>query len=154
MNIVYLSATAITVAVLSVVIIFVLLTKLRAVKAADASKTAQLERYTVISDAETEATPIAQEAEQQAREIIDRAKSTATSIEKEATALLSNAQSTTLSLQDQITSLRASYAEKKSIYDELEKAIALYSEDVDFAEMDLFEPHFDYDTSEEIKEAR
>ncbi|HAS0729455.1 DUF4041 domain-containing protein [Enterobacter hormaechei] len=153
MNIVYLSATAITVAVLSVVIIFVLLTKLRAVKASDASKTAQLERYTVISDAETEATRIAQEAEQQAREIIDSAKSTATSIEKEATALLSNAQSTTLSLQDQITSLRASYAEKKSIYDELEKAIALYREDVDFAEMGMFEPHFDFDTSEEFKEA-
>lgn len=153
MNIVYLSATAITVAVLSVVIVFVLLTKLRAVKASDASKTAQLERYTVISDAETEATRIAQEAEQQAREIIDSAKSTATSIEKEATALLSNAQSTTLSLQDQITSLRASYAEKKSIYDELEKAIALYREDVDFAEMGMFEPHFDFDTSEEFKEA-
>lgn len=42
---------------------------------------------------------------------------------------------------------------KKSIYDELEKAIALYREDVDFAEMGMFEPHFDFDTSEEFKEA-
>lgn len=42
---------------------------------------------------------------------------------------------------------------RKSIYDELEKAIALYREDVDFAEMGMFEPHFDFDTSEEFKEA-
>ncbi|MBN3054360.1 DUF4041 domain-containing protein [Pectobacterium brasiliense] len=153
MNMVYLSVTALTVAVLSVVIVFALLTKLRAVKASDASKTAKLERYAVISDAETEATRVTQDAEQQAREIIDGAKSTATSLEEEATALLSNAQSTTLSLQDQITSLRASYSEKKNIYDELEKAIALYREDVDFAEMGMFEPHFDFDTSEEFKEA-
>ncbi|WP_409339380.1 DUF4041 domain-containing protein [Klebsiella sp. K6-243] len=72
---------------------------------------------------------------------------------EEASALLSNAQSTTLLLQGKITSLRASYAEKKSIYDELEKAIALYREDVDFVEMGMFEPHFDFDTSEEFKEA-
>ena len=153
MNMGYLSIAALTVAVLLVVIVFVLLTKLRAVKASDASKTAQLERYSVISDAETEATRVTLEAEQQAREIIDGAKSTAASLEEEATTLLSNAQSTTLSLQERITSLRASYAEKKSIYDELEKAIALYREDVDFAEMGMFDPHFDFDTSEEFKEA-
>ena len=153
MNMVYLSVSALIVAVLSVIIVFVLLTKLRALKASDISKTAQLERYAVISDAEAEATRVTQEAEQQAREIIDGAKSTATSLEEEASALLSNAQSTTLLLQDKITSLRASYAEKKSIYDELEKAIALYREDVDFAEMGMFEPHFDFDTSEEFKEA-
>ncbi|MEI7000385.1 DUF4041 domain-containing protein, partial [Klebsiella pneumoniae] len=81
MNMVYLSVSALIVAVLSVVIVFVLLTKLRALKASDISKTAQLERYVVISDAEAEATRVTQEAEQQAREIIDGAKSTATSLE-------------------------------------------------------------------------
>ncbi len=153
MNSVYISVAAITIVVIAAFIIFSLLTKLRDAKASDASKTSQLERYSVIVDAETEASRVVKEAEQQAQEIVSKAKNTAASLEDEATSLLNNAHSTTLLLQEEIAALRTSYAEKKKVYDELEKAISIYREDEEFAEMGMFEPHFDFDTSEEFKEA-
>ena len=44
--------------------------------------------------------------------------------------------------------MRASYADKKITYDELESALSIYKEDMDFAEMGFYAPHFDFDTSE------
>ncbi|GLW38288.1 chromosome segregation ATPase [Pectobacterium carotovorum subsp. carotovorum] len=153
MNIVFIAVTAITIVVIGAVIIFSLQTKLRQAKASDATKAAQLERYSVIVDAEAEASRVVIEATQQAQNIVDKAKNTAALLEEEATSLLDDAQSKAISLQEEIATLRASYAEKKNIYDELEKAISIYREDEEFAEMGMFEPHFDFDTSEEFKEA-
>ncbi|MFJ5450022.1 DUF4041 domain-containing protein [Pectobacterium carotovorum] len=153
MNIVFIAITAITIVAIGVVIIFSLLTKLRQAKASDATKAAQLKRYSVIVDAEAEASRIVKEATQQAQKVVDKAKNTAALLEEEATSLLDDAQATTISLQEEIAVLRTSYAEKKNIYDGLEKAISIYREDEEFAEMGMFEPHFDFDTSEEFKEA-
>lgn len=140
MNMLHLSVAGAIVAVMAVFTVFVLLSRMRALKRADADKAARLQRYAIITDAEAEATRLMQEAEEQA-------------LEEEATALLGEAQSTSLSLQEQITTLRTSYSEKKEIYDALEKAIAVYREEEAFAEMGMFEPHFDFDTSEEFKDA-
>ncbi|MGO8235333.1 DUF4041 domain-containing protein [Rhizobium ruizarguesonis] len=51
----------------------------------------------------------------------------------------------------QIEQLRASYAEKKIVYDRLLKEVAIFDEKLAFAEMGVYEPHFDYTDSEEYK---
>lgn len=109
----HLSVAAAIVAVMAVFTVFVLLSRLRALKHADADKAARLQRYAVITDAEAEATRLMQEAEEQARATSESAQAVASALEEEATALLSEAQSTSLSLQEQIATLRTSYSEKK-----------------------------------------
>lgn len=52
----------------------------------------------------------------------------------------------------QIEQLRASYAEKKLVYDRLLKEVAIFDEKLAFAEMGVYEPHFDYTDSEEYKQ--
>jgi hypothetical protein len=50
-----------------------------------------------------------------------------------------------------IEGLRASYGEKKAIYDRLLKEIAIFDDKLAFAEMGVYEPHFDFTDSEEYK---
>ncbi|TCU15105.1 DUF4041 domain-containing protein [Rhizobium sullae] len=52
----------------------------------------------------------------------------------------------------QIERLRVSYAEKKLVYDRLLKEVAIFDEKLAFAEMGVYEPHFDYTDSEEYKQ--
>ncbi|MBY3342893.1 DUF4041 domain-containing protein [Rhizobium laguerreae] len=52
----------------------------------------------------------------------------------------------------QIEQLRASYAEKKIVYDRLLKEVAIFDEKLAFVEMGVYEPHFDYTDSEEYKQ--
>ncbi|TBY61837.1 DUF4041 domain-containing protein [Rhizobium leguminosarum bv. viciae] len=52
----------------------------------------------------------------------------------------------------QIEQLRASYAEKKIVYHRLLKEVAIFDEKLAFAEMGVYEPHFDYTDSEEYKQ--
>jgi hypothetical protein len=52
----------------------------------------------------------------------------------------------------QIEQLRASYAEKKIVYDRLLKEVAIFDEKLAFAEMGVYEPHFDYTDSEQYKQ--
>lgn len=48
--------------------------------------------------------------------------------------------------------LKLSYAEKKAIYDRLLHEIAIFDERLSFAEMGVYEPHFEFTDSEEYKE--
>lgn len=54
-------------------------------------------------------------------------------------------------LRAQIEQLRASYAEKKAVYDRLLKEVAVFDDKLAFAEMGVYEPHFDFTDSEEYK---
>jgi hypothetical protein len=193
MNMMYLSVAGSVLLLIVVVYLFIVLSKLRKVTASDSSKTAQLERYSVITDAEAEATRLvedamlnsqhmidqakaaaellneeatillrnanaevirlSEESTLQAKEIIENAQTKAAYLNDEARSLVSNAENRVSSLEARIKELRSSYSEKKVIYDELEKAISIYREDAEFAEMGAFEPHFDFDTSEEFKES-
>lgn len=193
MNMMYLSVAGSVLLLIAIVSFVIVLSKLRAARASDSSKSEQLERYSVITDAEAEAMRLVEEAVLKSQEMIDQAKAAADLLNDEATNLLRNAEAEVLrhseestlqakeiienaqakaarlkdearsllsdaenrvsSLQDRIKELRSSYSEKKSIYDELEKAISIYREDAEFAEMGAFEPHFDFDTSEEFKES-
>ncbi|MFK4062221.1 DUF4041 domain-containing protein [Brucella anthropi] len=54
---------------------------------------------------------------------------------------------------NQISELRSSYSEKKAIYDRLKSEVAIFDEKLAFAEMGVYEPHFDFTDSEEFKSA-
>ncbi|WP_426229547.1 DUF4041 domain-containing protein [Pararhizobium sp. DWP3-4] len=62
-----------------------------------------------------------------------------------------NVNATISTLNGDLAALRSSYAEKKSIYDRLIKEVAVFDEKLAFAEMGVYEPHFDYSDSEEYK---
>lgn len=47
--------------------------------------------------------------------------------------------------------VRANYQEKKAIYDRLTAEVAIFDERLAFAEMGVYEPHFDFSDSEEYK---
>jgi hypothetical protein len=53
----------------------------------------------------------------------------------------------------ELDELKASYLEKKEIYDRLLQEIAIFDERLSFAEMGVYEPHFDFTDSEEYKAA-
>ncbi|UHC17321.1 DUF4041 domain-containing protein [Methylobacterium currus] len=46
---------------------------------------------------------------------------------------------------------RAEYKEKRSVYDRLLKEVAIFDERLSFAEMGVYEPHFDFADSEQYK---
>ena len=50
-----------------------------------------------------------------------------------------------------LAELRASYADKKAVFDRLLKEVAVFDEKLAFAEMGVYEPHFEYNDSEEYK---
>ncbi|WP_439413126.1 DUF4041 domain-containing protein [Enterobacter ludwigii] len=163
--------------------------KLKAARVDAADKATRLERYSAITDAESEAVRIVNLAKTAAHElvtdsqrILDEARAEALSIvdaseveSKEITAradiILSDAhiaasrlnrdalaevetQNTRKSeIEKQIDELRISYREKKIIFDELEEALSIYKDDMDFAEMGFYAPHFEFDTSEAFQDA-
>lgn len=54
-------------------------------------------------------------------------------------------------LTSDIEALRKSYAEKRAHFDRLESQVAIYDERLAFAELGIYEPHFDFNDSEEFK---
>ncbi|WP_462153013.1 DUF4041 domain-containing protein [Pseudoalteromonas xiamenensis] len=50
-----------------------------------------------------------------------------------------------------IESLRASYKDKKALFDKLVQEAAIYDEEIQLAELGFYKPHFDFDTSEDYK---
>lgn len=49
--------------------------------------------------------------------------------------------------------VRSTYAEKRKLLDQLEQQVAIYDEQLSFAELGVYEPHFDFSVSEEYKDA-
>ena len=56
-------------------------------------------------------------------------------------------------LEASVRELRASYKDKKAIFDELVKEAAIYDEEVQLAALGFYKPHFDFDASQEYKDA-
>jgi hypothetical protein len=54
---------------------------------------------------------------------------------------------------DELEGLRSSYREKRAIYDAIVAQLAIFDERLSFAEMGVYEPHFDFTDSEEFKAA-
>lgn len=59
-----------------------------------------------------------------------------------------------LKIKKTIEELRASYKEKKIIFDKLVTEAAVYDEEIELAELGFYKPHYDFDTSEKYKEER
>lgn len=70
-----------------------------------------------------------------------------TSIEEE----VSKLRDTANQIQEQIAETRSSYASKRATLRELEKQVAVYDEKLAFAELGIYEPHFDFGDSEDYK---
>ncbi|ARE84991.1 hypothetical protein ROSMUCSMR3_03537 [Roseovarius mucosus] len=56
-------------------------------------------------------------------------------------------------LRKDIDELRTSYKDKKSTFDRLRQEVALYDERIAFAELGVYEPHFDFGDSEVFRTA-
>lgn len=56
-------------------------------------------------------------------------------------------------LEGEIASLRSSYAEKRAFFDRLSAELAIYDERIAWAEMGVYQPHFDFESSEDYKSA-
>lgn len=56
-------------------------------------------------------------------------------------------------LNASIADLKNDYSEKKAIHDRLLKQVAVFDDRLAFAEMGVYEPHFDYSDSEQFKAA-
>ncbi|MEP3264912.1 MAG: DUF4041 domain-containing protein [Hyphomicrobiales bacterium] len=53
----------------------------------------------------------------------------------------------------ELSELRTSYSQKREILSSLETQVAVYEESLAFAELGVYEPHFDYGDSEEYKQS-
>ena len=71
-----------------------------------------------------------------------------TSIEAE----LEQLQSSAKQIQKETDEVRAKYAEKRSTLSKLEQQVAIYDERLSFAELGIYEPHFDFGDSETYKD--
>jgi len=166
MNIMYYSVAGAIAFVAIFAALIITLKKLKIARADSNDKAAQLTRYAIIIDAEDEAARIVAQAKTEAAITISASEKEAEIISDLANVILGNARTAAEKLsndtqqtvakqlakkdeiEQQIQILRASYASKKITYDELESALSIYKEDMDFAEMGFYAPHFDFDTSE------
>lgn len=71
-----------------------------------------------------------------------------TSIEDEVLTL----RETATELQKQVDETRSSYSEKRATLRKLEQQVAIYDEKLSFAELGVYEPHFDFHDFEEYKQ--
>ena len=97
-------------------------------------------RFSVVVDADAEA-----------RDVVRRAKAYAQKLSDDATSARKAATVETDRLRADVDSLRTQYAEKRLIYDRLVKEIAIFDDRLAFAELGIYEPHFDFTDSEQFK---
>lgn len=70
------------------------------------------------------------------------------SVEDEVSALSEKAKD----LENKIEETRSSYSEKRALLLKLEQQVAIYDERLSFAELGVYEPHFDFNDAEEYKQ--
>ncbi|MCX9031126.1 DUF4041 domain-containing protein [Citrobacter portucalensis] len=189
MNVNYYLVVGVVAFLAALIILVVINKKLKLAKADAADKTARLERYASITDAEAEAERIVniakaaaleletdsihilEEAKTEAESIIVASEVDAKSITSRADIILSDARiaakrlntealaevetqrAKCAEIEKQIVELRKSYRDKKITYDELDAALSIYKDEMDFAEMGFYAPHFDFDTSGAFQDA-
>tara|TARA_E500000318_G_scaffold107527_1_gene116951 strand:+ start:6512 stop:7891 length:1380 start_codon:yes stop_codon:yes gene_type:complete len=79
--------------------------------------------------------------------VLESKLSPVTSIEDRVAELAKEA----VGVETSIEELRASYREKKAIYDKMTLELAIFDERLAFAEMGVYEPHFEFTDSEQFK---
>ncbi|MFZ4169063.1 DUF4041 domain-containing protein [Enterobacter ludwigii] len=114
----------------------------------------------ILDEARAEASGIVDSSEVEAKEIsahadsiLSDARIAASRLNSEALAAVETQNVRKTEIEKQIDELRTSYREKKVIFNELEEALSIYKDDMDFAEMGFYDPHFEFDTSEAFQDA-
>src|SRR5690606_30255451 len=110
-------------------------------------------RFSVIVDADAEAARIEREAQASASIALNKAAAEVEEREHESKALVASLSAQIPALAASLEEVRRTDAEKKSIFDRLAKEVAAFDERLAFAEMGVYEPHFDFDASEDFKAA-
>lgn len=57
-----------------------------------------------------------------------------------------------IALEAEIADLQQSYKDKRAVYDDLVRQVAIYDEEVELAELGFYKPHYDFDDPESYKE--
>lgn len=113
-------------------------------------------RFAGVVDADAELARVKEERdaqEQAANEIaskyavIEKRYASVTGAEE----IVGNLERQAVQLRSDIERLREQYREKRSVYDRLAKEVAVFDERLAFAEMGVYEPHFDFGDSERYK---
>lgn len=128
--------------------------------AKDAAHELETDSQRILDEAKVEASSIIAASEADAKvitiradDILSDARIAARRLNSDAMAAVENQRSKRIEIEEQIQTLRNSYRGKKIIFDELEEALSIYKDDMDFAEMGFYAPHFDFDTSESFQDA-
>jgi len=97
-------------------------------------------------------------AKNRAEKRITEAEATAESL-KEKYAPITSVEEEVSTLRDKVTELkkqieetRSSYSEKRTTLKKLEQQVAIYDEKLSFAELGVYEPHFDFNDADEYKQ--
>lgn len=93
------------------------------------------------------------DAEKEAQRILKAAEVDANAKEASARSTVEQLLAESMAIANQIEELRASYGSKKEVYDRLAQEVAIFDEKLAFAELGLYAPHFDFDTSDAFKDA-
>ena len=112
-------------------------------------KEAKNEAASNIAASELDAKAITMRAD----DILSDARIAAKRLSEEAFTAVETQKAKRLEIEKQIDELRSSYREKKATYDELEAALSIYKDDMEFADMGFYAPHFDFDTSVSFQDA-
>lgn len=87
-----------------------------------------------------------QDSKQRTTELLDKYQPI-NSIETRVKELNAESEAITSNIQ----TLRASYATKRKLFDELERELAIFDEKIDLSALGYYEPHFDFGTSDRFK---
>ncbi|TDR90315.1 DUF4041 domain-containing protein [Enterovirga rhinocerotis] len=123
--------------------------QLRAFEAALHSRELDEQRATSASDLDTQKSDLLKAlAEVERRNVeLEEKLEPIYSIEDE----LANLRSEIITRLKQIESLKSAYSEKKTTFDSLVAEVAIYDERLAFAELGVYEPHFEFEDSEAYK---
>ena len=87
-----------------------------------------------------------QDSKQRTTELLEKYQPIS-SIEARVTELNAESEAITSNIQ----TLRASYATKRKLFDELERELAVFDEKIELSTLGYYEPHFDFGTSDRFK---
>lgn len=110
---------------------------------------AEREATRAIAESKQTASEIVASANDQVARILDEAEDAAKRCELRA----EEAENRLETLRQDIATLQRAYATKKQTYDQLAAEVAIFDERLAFAEMGVYEPHFDFTDSEQFKAA-
>ncbi len=129
------------------------------------------DRFRVVLDADAEAASIVTVAKRQAYQLVSEATHKKAQVAAQTAELvaeadrivdglkskaakeLSNINREAQTVRTTVDTLQSEYAEKRLTFDRLIKEVAIFDDKIAFAEMGVYEPHFDFTDSEEFKAA-